>query len=244
MGSYIMSKAFFIDTTLCTACRACQAACKQWHGLPAEETINSGSYQNPDDLSFNTYKLVKMNECMIDGSMRWLFFPAQCRHCLEPPCEYMAGDSSAIYKDSATGAVIFTSVTGKVAGVDDIIGSCPYDVPRKSDKNHLAKCDMCLDRLQNNLLPACVTVCSSGAMNFGDRKTILKQAQERLLVVQNKYPDAMLIDPDEVSTIYLVAFAPSKYSESASAKAGSFDLTRKMAFKKMSRWFFAKAFTG
>ncbi len=42
-----MSKAFFIDTTLCTACRGCQVACKQWHDLPAEETSNRGTYENP-----------------------------------------------------------------------------------------------------------------------------------------------------------------------------------------------------
>ena len=44
-----MSKSFFIDTTLCTACRGCQVACKQWHDLPAEATENRGSYQNPPD---------------------------------------------------------------------------------------------------------------------------------------------------------------------------------------------------
>ena len=26
-----MSKSFFIDTTLCTGCRGCQVACKQWN---------------------------------------------------------------------------------------------------------------------------------------------------------------------------------------------------------------------
>jgi formate dehydrogenase iron-sulfur subunit len=51
-----MAKAFFIDTTLCTACRGCQVACKQWHDLPAEETQNLGTHQNPPDLSDKTYK--------------------------------------------------------------------------------------------------------------------------------------------------------------------------------------------
>ena len=55
-----MSKSFFIDTTVCTACRGCQVACKQWHNLPAERTTNQGSYQNPPDVSFDTYKLVRM----------------------------------------------------------------------------------------------------------------------------------------------------------------------------------------
>ena len=80
-----MSKSFFIDTTLCTACRGCQVACKQWHDLPAEETENRGTYQNPADLSFDTYKLVRMREEVIDGKLRWLFFPDQCRHCVEAP---------------------------------------------------------------------------------------------------------------------------------------------------------------
>ena len=81
-----MSYAFFIDTTRCTGCRACQVACKQWHNLPAEETTNRGTYQNPADLSFDTYKLVRMNETVIGGQLKWLFFQEQCRHCIEAPC--------------------------------------------------------------------------------------------------------------------------------------------------------------
>jgi len=106
-----MSKSFFIDTTLCTACRACQVACKQWHDLPAEETKNRGTYENPADLSFDTYKLVRMREEVIGGKLKWLFFPEQCRHCVEAPCLDTAGDASAVYKDAATGAIIFTANT-------------------------------------------------------------------------------------------------------------------------------------
>ena len=67
-------KSFLVDLTKCTACRGCQVACKQWHGLPAEETRNMGSHQNPQDLSFNTYKLVRFTEGIIDGKLNWLFF--------------------------------------------------------------------------------------------------------------------------------------------------------------------------
>ena len=55
-------KAFLIDTTLCTACRGCQIACKQWNQLPATTTSNWGSMQNPKDLSYDTYKLVRFQE--------------------------------------------------------------------------------------------------------------------------------------------------------------------------------------
>src|SRR3989339_983962 len=119
-----MSKSFFIDTTVCTACRGCQVACKQWKNLPAENTVNRGTIENPADLSFNTYKLVRMREEVIDGKLKWLFFPEQCRHCIEPPCLATAGDKTAIYKDEATGAVIYTAKT-KGLNAKEIIESCP-----------------------------------------------------------------------------------------------------------------------
>ncbi|MEJ2041347.1 MAG: 4Fe-4S dicluster domain-containing protein, partial [Desulfosarcinaceae bacterium] len=128
-----MGYSFFVDTTLCTGCRACQVACKQWHGLPAEETLNRGSYQNPADLSFQTYKLVRMKEAVVDGKLRWLFFAEQCRHCIEAPCLEAAGEPSAIYKDEATNAIVYTAETRQLEA-DDIIAACPYNVPRKGPK--------------------------------------------------------------------------------------------------------------
>lgn len=227
-----MSKSFFIDTTLCTACRGCQVACKQWHNLPAEETKNRGTFENPPDLSFNTYKLVRMREEVIDNKLRWLFFPEQCRHCTEPPCLETAGDPEAIFKDSATGAVIFTART-KALSADDIISSCPYNIPRKAADGTLAKCDMCLDRLQNGLLPACVQTCPTGSMAFGDRNEMLDLAQKRLAVVKNISPQAQLIDKDDVRVIYLVAYSPEKYFENAMASHSIESMTRKIALRKM-----------
>ena len=87
-------KSFFIDLTKCTACRGCQIACKQWNKLPAEETKNTGNYTNPPDLSAITYKTVHMREVKnAKGELdSWVFFPEQCRHCVEPPCK-MAADA-------------------------------------------------------------------------------------------------------------------------------------------------------
>ena len=99
-----MSKGFLIDTTRCIACKGCQVACKQWNNLPAEKTENKGSLQNPPDFSFTTYKLVRMNEEMIEGKVKLLYFPDQCRHCLIPSCLLWAQDRDAIYQDEDTGA--------------------------------------------------------------------------------------------------------------------------------------------
>ncbi len=229
-----MAKAFLVDTTLCMACRGCQVACKQWHDLPAESTDNTGFYQNPTDLSFKTYKLVRMNEVEIDGRLNWLFFPDQCRHCTEPPCLDTAGTPEAIYQDGATGAVIYTANTGTLDS-EEIIESCPYNIPRKGGLGVLAKCDMCLDRVQNGLLPACVQTCPTGAMQFGERDAILALANERLAVVQKKFAGAKLLDPDDVSVIYLVAHDPELYHQFAIASAERQDMTRHAALRRMLR---------
>ena len=227
-----MSKSFFIDTTLCTACRGCQVACKQWHDLPAEETKNRGTYENPADLSFDTYKLVRMREEVIGGKLQWLFFPEQCRHCAEAPCLDTAGDASAVYKDAATGAIIFTANT-KGLNVDEIIESCPYNIPRKGPDGTLAKCDMCLDRVHNGLLPACVKTCPTGAMNFGERSEMVALAKSRLSTVKKANPKAALLDPDDVNVIYLVTEKPSLYHEFAVASNTAFDITRQVALRRM-----------
>jgi len=231
-----MSYSFFIDTERCTACRACQVACKQWHNLPAEKTRNRGTFQNPPDLSFMTYKLVRMKEVVIDGQLRWLFLPEQCRHCIDPPCLQTADDEAAIYKDEKTGAVIFTANT-KSLDADEIIESCPYNIPRKAADGTLAKCDMCNDRVTNGLLPACVQACPSGAMNFGEREAMLSLADQRLGQVRKKYSEAQLVDADDVSVIYLVTAPPMEYHENLMAAAGARDITRLAALRKMVRPF-------
>lgn len=227
-----MTKSFFIDTTLCTACRGCQVACKQWHDLPAEATVNRGSFQNPEDLSYLTYKLVRMNEEIIDKKLHWLFFPDQCRHCIDAPCLETAMDEDAIYQDPATGAILYTAKTREL-DADEIIASCPYNIPRKGPDGTLFKCDMCNDRVHNGLKPACVTTCPTGTMNFGDRDEMVALAQERLKIAQKKHPKAMLLDPDDVNVIYLVAQDPSLYAEYAVASADRGGMSRSVAIRKM-----------
>lgn len=227
-----MSKSILIDTTICTACRACQVACKQWHDLPAEKTTNIGGFQNPQDLSSDTYKLVRMTEEVIDGRLQWLFFPDQCRHCVDAPCLETAFDENAIYRDEATGAILYTQRTRDL-DPDEIIGSCPYNIPRKALDGTLAKCDMCNDRVHNGLKPACVTACPTGAMQFGDREEILAMAKDRLAKVQQKFPKAMLLDPDEVNVIYLVGFDPALYSEYAVAGTNRGGMSRSVALRKI-----------
>src|SRR4030042_3081501 len=101
-------KAIFTDTTKVTACRGCQIACKQWNQRATEKTVNRGSHQNPPDLSYNTWKLVRFNEVPEDKAA-WYFFPEQCRHCMSPPCKDVADGmvKGALSREEKTGAVVF-----------------------------------------------------------------------------------------------------------------------------------------
>ncbi|MGZ3539177.1 MAG: 4Fe-4S dicluster domain-containing protein [Thermodesulfobacteriota bacterium] len=228
-------KSYFIDTSKCTACRGCQISCKQWNQRPAEKTVNWGSHQNPPDLSYSTWKLVRFNEPPGDKPA-WYFFPDQCRHCMSPPCKEVADGKAkgAIAQDEKTGAVVFNpKVKVKPADFKEIREACPYDIPRYlPSAGIMGKCTMCFDRVKEGMLPACVKTCPTGAMNFGDRKEIIEKANKRLAEVKVKYKDAMLANPDDVRAIYLLIDDPKKYHKFAVAE-NTIGITRKMALKRL-----------
>jgi len=209
-------KSFFVDLSLCTACRGCQVACKQWKNLPAEKTRNVGSHQNPQDLSFKTIRLVRFNEARdANDKLQWYFFPEQCRHCMEPPCKYIGNMycNEGIKQDAETGAVVMNSRTTGIGSTVTSEELCPYNVPRMDEATgQWTKCDMCLDRVQAGRLPACVQSCPTGTMNFGEREDMLALAEKRLAEVQKTIPDAYLANPESVRVIYLCTAAPESYN--------------------------------
>jgi formate dehydrogenase iron-sulfur subunit len=227
-------KSFLIDTSRCTACRGCQIACKSWNQNGADMTKNLGSHQNPPDLNGKTYKLVRFKEHMGENDKPvWLFFADQCRHCIDPPCKYTIEGyvNNAVIHDEATGAVVYLPDTRK-ADYEEVRQSCPYNIPRQAEDGQLVKCTMCIDRISNGLLPACVKTCPTGAMNFGDRDAMLALGKERLAKLKAKYPKAQLLDADSVRTIFLVTEDPKMYHEFAVAGLEP-GISRKLALRKM-----------
>ncbi len=208
-------KYFLIDTTRCMACRGCQIACKQWNKLPASETKQYGTYQNPLDLDDNTYRLVRFAEHPAkDNSMVWYFFTDACRHCLAPPCKKKADQ---IVKDAIIvndfGAVLFTEKTKELEKSSKAIKqTCPWSIPNWSKKEkQLVKCHMCVDRVEAGLLPACAKACPTGALNFGEEVEIKKLADERLAAAKKKFGKAEILDATDVRSLFLVIDDYPKY---------------------------------
>ena len=214
-----MAKAFFIDTSRCTACRGCQIACKEWYELPANKTKQTGTHQNPPDLNPNNYKVMRFSEYLDEqGVVHWYFFGDQCRHCLDPPCYQVITDmvEGAAIHDKNTGAVVYNEKTKNLSEQDfeEIRLSCPYNVPRRDEKTGImSKCTMCNERVTRGLLPVCVEVCPTGTMNFGERSDMLELAGKRLAEVKKTHPQAMLADPDDVSVIFLLTDKPDRYHD-------------------------------
>lgn len=239
-----MPKTILVDTSRCTACRGCQIACKEWHELPANKTTQYkwGSHQNPPDLNAYNYKLVRFNEHLDNGVVRWNFFPDQCRHCDLAPCKEM-GDlyiEGAIVKDEKTGAVIFTDKTKgfNKEQFEEIKDSCPYNVPRRDEKSGvMAKCTMCNERIHAGMPPACVKVCPTGAMQFGERSDMLKLAEARLAKVKKDWPEARLADPEEVNVIYLLIDKPENYHEFSVAQSSIGPMSKKQFLATLTRPF-------
>ena len=210
-------KTILVDVSRCTGCRGCQVACKQWNELPATDTMQTGSYQNPPDMNGDTYKIVRFREGRHEnGKPYWNFFTDMCRHCVNPPC-VLAADEGTMIHDEATGAVVYTEKTAE-NDFDVLLDACPYRIPRKNEKTGaIVKCTMCIDRISAGGIPACVQSCPTGAMRFGERAAMLELAHKRVEELKKEFPKVHAVDPDDVRVIYVITDDPDKYAEHVGA---------------------------
>ncbi len=205
-------KMLFIDTSKCTGCKACSVACKAWNDLPAEKTQLITSYQSQAETTPNTWTYVSFHESYADGKMNFRMLKHQCYHCLDPAC-MKACSSNAIYKTESGYTLIDHE---KCVGCGYCVANCPWGVPKTNKEiNKTFKCTGCIDRVENGLLPACAHTCQPGALNFGERDAVMKDAKARLAEVQNANPKAQLYGGDTfmggTTYMYLLLDDPQAY---------------------------------
>lgn len=209
--------AMLIDMSKCMACRGCQVACKQWNELPAEVTTNRGSYENPADLSPNTWTRISFNEVSENGQFKWLFLKEQCLQCGQAPCVKVCPTQAL--KQHELGFVSFER--DLCNGCAYCAEFCPFQVPRMEITNVLtgaakaSKCTLCQDRVTSGLTPACAKTCPSDAISFGDRGEMVAMGKVRVGALQARgFSDANLYGENllgGLGAMYVLPEKPTKY---------------------------------
>jgi formate dehydrogenase iron-sulfur subunit len=213
--------AMLIDLSKCTACRACQVACKEWNELPAEPTRNRGTYENPPDLSARTWTRIRFQEDVGPADhVEWRFFKEQCLHCAQAPCVDVC--PTAALKQNPLGFVSYEEYLCN--GCAYCTQFCPFGIPRMNTASKLTgratatKCTLCQDRVTNGYVPACAKACPAGAINFGDREAMIANGKARVAQLSaggnRQFPDASLYGADVLGglgVMYVLPDKPEKY---------------------------------
>ncbi len=144
-------RAFHFTASNCIGCHSCEAACSEKNGLPSHVSWRKVGYIETG--SFPDYQRVNISMA--------------CNHCEDPVC--LKGCPTRAYvKYSDTGAVI--QDPDVCFGCQYCTWVCPYGAPAYNpDTGTVSKCNMCVDRLQIGLQPACVDACLGHALNFDEK---------------------------------------------------------------------------
>ncbi|WDE06080.1 dimethyl sulfoxide reductase anchor subunit [Thalassomonas viridans] len=140
---------FFFNADNCIGCHACESACSEKNDNPAHLAFRSVGYV--EGGCFPDYK--RLNISMA------------CNHCDDPVC--LKGCPTRAYtKHAEYGAVLQDPETCFGCGYCTWV--CPYNAPQLDPvKGQVSKCNMCVDRLEEGLKPACVSACLGNALDFG-----------------------------------------------------------------------------
>jgi len=193
-----------IDVSKCIGCKACQTACMEWNDLRDEVGSCVGSYDNPPDLSEQSWTVMKFREYEDEkGKLEWLIRKEGCMHCSDPGCLKACPSPGAIIQ-YANGIVDFQEEN--CIGCGYCVTGCPFDVPRISKKDHKAyKCTLCSDRVAVGQEPACVKTCPTGAITFGSKQAMTEHAAGRVEDLKSRgYENAGLYDPQGVGGTHVM----------------------------------------
>lgn len=213
-GAYSGQVAKLIDTTKCIGCKACQVACMEWNDLRDDIGHCTGHYDNPHDLSENSWTLMRFMEYENPkGDLEWLIRKDGCMHCEDPGCLKACPSPGAIVQ-YANGIVDFHEEN--CIGCGYCVTGCPFNIPRISKKDSKAyKCTLCSDRVAVGLEPACVKTCPTGAIVFGSKEDMKQHAAERIVDLKSRgFEQAGLYDPAGVGgthVMYVLHHADQPY---------------------------------
>ena len=129
----------------CMGCHACEVACKQEHGLKVGP------------------RLIRVIEKVPE------FIPVYCRHCAKPPCR----DACPVEAITRTPKGIVLIDNDLCIGCRECVEACPFGAMQFDPDDEVAiKCDLCVDLLEQGKKPACLSICPTGCISLGKKKSI------------------------------------------------------------------------
>jgi Fe-S-cluster-containing dehydrogenase component len=138
-----------IDTVRCVGCMDCVVACKVENNVP--EGFNRDWIAYDVTGEFPTLHMEIRSE--------------RCNHCDAPPCVYCCPTGASHVHD--VGGVVLVDYD-KCIGCKACVASCPYGARFINPAGYAEKCTFCIHRVEDGLNPACVSVCPTHCMHFGD----------------------------------------------------------------------------
>lgn len=168
---------FHFTADNCIGCHSCEAACSEKNNLPSHIAWRKVGY-----LEGGSYPLfTRVNTSMA------------CNHCTDPVC----------LKGCPTGAYVKYEKYGAVIQDSDICFGCqyctwvcPYNAPvYNPEAGSVSKCNMCVDRLDSGLKPACVSACLGHALEFGEVAAMEKERGQALVQIAG-FPEPSISQPN------------------------------------------------
>jgi formate dehydrogenase iron-sulfur subunit len=194
-----------IDVSRCIGCKACQSACLEWNDRHEEVGVNTGVYENPHDLTPESWTLMRFAEWENSetGNLEWLIRKDGCMHCADPGCLKACPAPGAIVQ-YANGIVDF--VAENCIGCGYCIKGCPFNIPRISKiEGKAQKCTLCSDRVAVGQGPACAKACPTHAIVFGTKDEMLTHAKGRIDDLQSRgFKEAGLYNPEGVGGTHVM----------------------------------------
>ncbi len=146
----------------CVGCYACQVACKVERGLPAGACgITVLSYESLDG----------------GGERRVHYRALLCHHCADAPCVRIC-PVRAVTRDKNG---IVSVASEKCIGCRLCSMACPHSIPSFNDRQQMTKCNLCIERIEAGLKPACVAGCPVAALELEDPREISVRKRRGLL---------------------------------------------------------------
>ena len=146
-----MKHTLLLDANRCSGCMSCIVACMDQNDTDVLK----------DNLSWRWVFQIEAG----NGSNNIEYLSSSCRHCEDAPC-IKGCPTGALSIDPQTEAVLVT--TESCIGCRSCVQACPFGVPRFGTDGKMQKCNLCFERISNNLEPACVRVCPTKALKFGN----------------------------------------------------------------------------